>query len=51
VVLEVDLRVEYESFSFDPIQADLLIESCKSKFVESKTIAAQNFDLDQTHTH
>ena len=49
--LAVDLRVEYESFSFDPIQADLLFESSKSDFVESETIATENFDLDQTHTH
>jgi len=51
VGLEVDLRVEYESFSFDSIQADILFESCKSDFVESEAIATKNFDLDQTHTH
>jgi len=51
VRLEVDLRVEYESFSFDPIQADLFFESCKSDFVQSETIAIENFDLYQTHTH
>jgi len=51
VGLEVDLCVEYESFSFDPIQADVLFESCKSDFVEFVNVVPENFDLDQTHTH
>jgi len=45
----VDLYAEYEFFSFDPIQADFLFESCKSDFVESEIIAIENFDVDQTH--
>ena len=36
-------------FYFDPIQADLLFESPKSKFVESKAIVIEHFDLVQTH--
>ena len=47
----MDLRVEYEYFCFDPIQADPLFESCKSNFVESVNVAPENFDLDLTHTH
>jgi len=43
----VDLRAEYEFFSFDPIQADLLFESCKSDFIESEAIVIEHFDLDQ----
>jgi len=44
--LDVDLCAEYESFSFNPIIPDLLVESHKSKFVESEAIVTENFDLD-----
>jgi len=43
--------VEYESFSFDPISTDLLFESCKSEFVESKTFMPLTFVLEQTLVH
>jgi len=43
VGLDVDLSTEYESFSFNPIQTDLLFESCGSKFIESETIVTENF--------
>ena len=49
--LNVDICVEYESFSFDPIITDLLFGSHKSEFVESETIVIENFDLDQTLAH
>ena len=42
--LDVDFYDEYEYFSFDPIQPDLLLESCKSEFIKSKSIAIENFD-------
>jgi len=48
VSLDVDLCVEYESFSFDPIQTALLFENCKFAFVEFETIVTENFDLDHT---
>ena len=47
----VDLYAEYESFSFDPIRIELLFENCKSKFVESGSIATKNFALNQIHAH
>ena len=45
----MDLCAEDESFSFDPIQADILFEFHKSKFIESEAIITEHFDLDQTH--
>ena len=51
VGLDVDLCAEYEFFSFDPIQTDLLFESCKSKLVEFETIVTEIFDLDWTLVH
>jgi len=48
VSLDVDLSDEYESFSFDPIQADLLFEYYKSEIVESNNVFIKNFDLNQT---
>jgi len=39
VDLDVDLCAEYESFSFVPIQTDLLFGHCKFEFVESESIA------------
>jgi len=51
VSLDVDLCAEYESFSFDPIQTDLLFDNYKSEFVESESIATENFALDYTHAH
>jgi len=51
VSLDVDLCAEYESFSFDHIQADLLFESHKSQFIEPEAIVTEHFDLDQTHIH
>jgi len=41
--------VEYESFSVDPIQIDILFESPKSDFVESVTITPENFDQTLAH--
>jgi len=46
--LSKDSCVEYESFSIDPIQTDLLFEYCKSAFVESDFVT-KNFTLAQTH--
>ena len=46
-----DFCTEYESFSFDPLQADLLFEYCKSEIVEFDNVIIENFDLDQTYTH
>ena len=43
----MDLCAEYESFSFDPIQTDLLFESIKSELVESDNLGIKNFDLVQ----
>ena len=37
--LDVDIDIEYEPFSFDPIIIDLLFESHKFNFVESKTMS------------
>ena len=51
VSLDVDLCVEYVSFSFEPIQTDLIFENCKSELVESENIVTKSFALDQTHTH
>jgi len=51
VGLDVDLCVEYESFSFDPIITGLLFESHKSEFVESRNIVTENFNLDQALAH
>jgi len=51
VGLDVDLYAEYESFSFDPIQTDLLFESIKSELVESDNLGIKNFALDQTLAH
>ena len=48
VCLDVDLCAEYASFSFHPIQIDLLFKSCKSELVESESIATETSDLDQT---
>jgi len=48
VSLNVDLCVEYASFSFDSIQIDFLFESSNSELVEYESIAAETFDLDQT---
>ena len=42
----MDLCAEYESFSFDPIQADLLFKYYKSKIIESDNVVIENFDLD-----
>jgi len=39
------------SWSFDPVQPDLLFEYCQSEFVESEIITTKNFALDQTHMH
>ena len=44
--LEVDISVEYESFSFDPIITDILFESRKFEFIKFETIATKDFDLD-----
>ena len=49
--LDVDLCAEYEYFSFEPIQIDLLFGNCKSEFVESESIANKKFALDPTYTH
>jgi len=46
VSLDVDLCDEYESFSFDPVQANHLFEYCKSEIVESNNVVITNFDLD-----
>jgi len=51
VGLDVNLRAKYESFSFDPIQTNFFFESHKSKFVESKAIIIEHFDLDQAHMY
>ena len=49
VGLDVDLCAEYESFSFEPIQIDLLFGNCKSEFVKSESIANKTFAVDQTY--
>jgi len=41
-----DLHAEYESFSFYPVQANLLFEYCKSEIVESNNVVTKNFDLN-----
>ena len=46
--LDVGFCVEYESFSFDPILTDHILEKSKFKFVESKTFMPMTVDLDQT---
>jgi len=51
VGLDVDLCVEYESFSFEPIPTDLLFGNCKSEFVESESITNKEFALEYTYTH
>jgi len=51
VGMDMNLCVECESFSFDPIIIDLLFEFYKLEFVESANIVTENFDLDQTLVH
>ena len=41
---------KYESFSFDPLQPDFLVEPHKSEFVESEAIVDEIFYLDRTLT-
>ena len=48
VSLDVDLYAEYESFSFDSVQADFLFEYCKSNIVKSNNVVIKNSDLSQT---
>ena len=43
VSLDVDLCAQYEYFSFAPIQANLLFESHKSKFIESEAMVTKHF--------
>ena len=45
-----DFCVEYESFSFDPIQTDFPFESCMSEFVKADNLIMANFDFEQTLT-
>ena len=45
VSLDVDLCAEYESFSFDSVQADCLYVYYKSKIVESNNVVIKNSDL------
>ena len=40
--------IEYESFSFDPMMTDLLLESRKFEFIESEILVPMIADLDQT---
>ena len=49
--MDKDIRVEYESFPFDPAIIDLVFESRKSEFVESENIMMKHFYLDQTLEH
>ena len=44
--LDVDICVEYEFFSFDPIITYFLFGSHKSEFVKFETIVTENFVLD-----
>jgi len=46
VSLDVDLGAKYESFSFDPIQADLIFQYCKSEIIESNNAVTKNLDLN-----
>ena len=48
VGLDVDLCAEYESFSFDPNQTNILFKSCKFEFVNSETFVPMTFILHQT---
>ena len=49
--LDVDICIEYEFFSFDPIITNHLFEPSKSEFLESKTFMPMTADLDQTLKH
>ena len=49
--LDVDVRVEYESFSFDLFITYHLFEPSKYEFLEFNTFVPITADLDQTLEH
>jgi len=49
--LDVGFCIEYESFSFDPIISDPILEPPKSEFLESETFVPMTVDLEQTLVH
>ena len=51
VGLDMDIWVQYESFSFNPIRTNHLFEPSKSEFLESETFVPIITNLDQTLKH
>ena len=49
--LNVDICVEYESFSFDPIITNKLFEQSKFKILDYETFVYMAIDLDQILEH
>ena len=49
--LDVGFCVQYESFSFDPILSNFILDSSKFEFLESENVVPITANLDQTFKH